>query len=112
MVNKHQILSRLEHIASDINLPVEWERVSKIIKPQIELGKPTKLLSKLDAPSLVSGKCKFNVQAKTLSKLFKQAGYTYRHPKTEYEFGFAYNDIRQLQWILLDGFGQVQLSTY
>lgn len=106
---------RLKETAKDEaggNLQQEWDRVAEIIKPQVTLGKPTRVPSVLDAPTLVSCRIRCNITPSILNSLFKTAGYTFRYQKGGNEFSYAYNDTKQLQWLIVDNLSIAVLCTY
>jgi hypothetical protein len=106
-------VKRLKETAKDGaegNLQQEWDRVAEIIKPQVRLGKPTRVPSVSGPPALVSCRIRCNITPSILKSLFKTAGYTFRYQKGRHEFSYAYNE--QLQWIIMDNLSIAVLCTY
>lgn len=83
--------ARLQETAGDLSekMMKEWARVAEIIKPQITLGKPTRVASVMDSDTLIYCRARCNITAGQLKKLFKQAGYEFRYQRGEYEFSYA-----------------------
>ena len=64
--------ARLQETAGDLSekMMKEWARVAEIIKPQITLGKPTRVASVMDSDTLIYCRARCNITAGQLKKLF------------------------------------------